>query len=47
MFDNRIEFNREVGIWQPDSFKCDLEVEHPLKFEADPVDASWMRIGCK
>ena len=44
MFDNRIKFNKKVGIWQEDSLKRDPLVEHPLKLESDPVNPD--QIGC-
>ena len=44
MFDNRIEFNRKVGIWQLDSLKRDPQVEQSLKFELDPLDLD--QVGC-
>ena len=45
IFDNSIVLNWKVGIWQRDSFKYDLQVEHSMKFEPDPVDPD--QVGCK
>ena len=43
IFDNLIEFNRKVLVWQRNSLKRDPQVEHLLQFEPDPVDPDRVR----